>query len=713
MEKKAYYPCLDWIRVISCFGVLFYHLGLLKSGYLAVCTFFVLTGYLSYVSAHAKEKFSPLAYYKSRFLSIYLPLFFVTFLTVFIFSFVTGINWLNLKPETTSVIFGYNNYWQLGANLDYFTRHVDSPFMHFWYIGILLQFELVFPFFFLLAQKIEKNSKKCWMILFSFFTVGSMGYFLYQSFRAPIMVLYYDTFTRVFSILFGILLGILHTNGVKKYLSPGENYIFYSYGILLISSFFLDLPISFSLLFITILSGRLITYGTLSTKTYRFSPILSFISKMSYEIYLVQYPVIFFLQELPLPKELLILLMIGCILILSVLLHFAFSIFKKQNRIAFFLFGILSFFSIFGLLQYCGEKDHTAEMNALEVQLQKNKELMKEKQKQYTSRLSEEKDVMNQSLEEIQMNIQNLSITVSNLPIVGIGDSVMLGAVPNLYEKFPNGYFDAETSRTDWEASKILQNLKNNGYLGDPILINLGTNGQCGEKCRLDILSICEDRQIFWINVTNDREVHVNYDLIQFSLNHPQVTILDWASYSSGHYEYFIADGIHLTGSGKEAYTNFIYQTICDTYLKIYQAQEEMILHQYEEELNQKIFFYGNDLLLNTYDSLKTRFGEEKVLLQYETDYSELIQDMKDKIEKKELPKRIAFVFDKTLPFTMEQKEEIQKILDNYEVLILSLEKKDSTMYFPVKDSYYMPDDIHFNEEGNQALVEFLYAYYS
>ena len=56
-----------------------------------------------------------------------------------------NIEWFNLRPETNSVLLGYNNYWQLNANLDYFVRLISSPFMHFWYIALLLQFELIFP----------------------------------------------------------------------------------------------------------------------------------------------------------------------------------------------------------------------------------------------------------------------------------------------------------------------------------------------------------------------------------------------------------------------------------------------------------------------------------------------------------------------------------------------------------------------------------------
>ena len=59
-------------------------------------------------------------------------------------------NVYNLKPETNSVLFGYNNFWQLDANMDYFAMHSSSPFIHLWYIAILMQFELIFPFIYII-----------------------------------------------------------------------------------------------------------------------------------------------------------------------------------------------------------------------------------------------------------------------------------------------------------------------------------------------------------------------------------------------------------------------------------------------------------------------------------------------------------------------------------------------------------------------------------
>ena len=151
--KKDYYKQLNIIRLVSCIAILLYHLGVLKGGFLAVCTFFVISGYLSVVSLFNKSKLSFKDYYLNRLKKLYLPLLIVVLSTITVIHFIPEVYWFNMKPETTSVLGGYNNFWQLHVNLDYFARHTDSPFMHLWYIAILLQFDLIFPFIFLFFKK--------------------------------------------------------------------------------------------------------------------------------------------------------------------------------------------------------------------------------------------------------------------------------------------------------------------------------------------------------------------------------------------------------------------------------------------------------------------------------------------------------------------------------------------------------------------------------
>ena len=198
---KKYYKYIDVLRVIACLFVLLYHLGLSKGGYLAVCTFFVMSGYFTCKSLFKNEKVSLKKYYKDRFFKIYLPLFVVVLLTIGVVSLIPNVSWFNLKPESTSALLGYNNIWQIGASLDYFSRHINSPFMHLWYISILLQFDLVFPFIFLLLKKIGDKINKIIPITITL-VISLLGgtYFYYSGVNNGILFTYYNTFTRIFVI---------------------------------------------------------------------------------------------------------------------------------------------------------------------------------------------------------------------------------------------------------------------------------------------------------------------------------------------------------------------------------------------------------------------------------------------------------------------------------------------------------------------------------
>ena len=59
-----------------------YHLNILKGGYLAVCTFFVLSGYLSCISLAKKDNSSLKDYYINKFKHLYLPMMYVIFLSI-------------------------------------------------------------------------------------------------------------------------------------------------------------------------------------------------------------------------------------------------------------------------------------------------------------------------------------------------------------------------------------------------------------------------------------------------------------------------------------------------------------------------------------------------------------------------------------------------------------------------------------------------------
>ena len=725
ITEKKYYKRLDIIRVISCIGVLLYHLNILKGGFLAVCVFFVLSGYLSCISSFRKEKFSIFKYYLNRIKNIYLPLVIVTFITILAISYIKEINWLNLKPESTSVLLGYNNFWQISVNADYFAHHVGSPFMHFWYIAILLQFELVFPFIFIIFKKLGDKIHKCIpIILLIIMSLISMYYFYYMcNTNTSIINIYYNTLTRLFSIIFGLTIGFIYSYN-KPFTILKNKYIntiiFYLYLTILCVMFFIvdsnSQYFSWYMIIATVISCRLIRYSTLIESNLNIiDKLINKLSKITYEIYLIQYPIIFISQYIMIKSNYKLPIIILSTIILSIILHISLNIKKEKlykliPRII--VLSCILTLSGFGAYKYINEKDHTKEMDELKIQLEKNEKIVQARQEEYAKIVEQENEAWDKQLEKLENDEKALKKLVKNLPVIGVGDSVMLGAVNDLNKTFSKGFFNAKVSRTDYEANAVLKDFNQRNMLGNPIIIGLGTNGQCGQRCRTEIMNTIGNRLLFWINVTNDYEVHVNNDIENFAKKHKNVYIIDWKSASKGHPEYFVADKIHLTPTGTKAYAKVIYNAIYNLYKKEYDKKKEKIINEHQNILKQKYTFYGNELLLNIYNDIKDNYKNADFIIDKNFDYNKLLA----KIKENKSNYNIVFVFDSTIKLSNEQYLNIINLCKNKKIYIININNNNLNIDLPnvtilnfgkdIKNNkdYIMADRIHLSSSGNEAL---------
>lgn len=165
----------------------------------------------------------------------------------------------------------------------------------------------------------------------------------------------------------------------------------------------------------------------------------------------------------------------------------------------------------------------------------------------------------------IDINDPNFN-KISKLNISAIGDSVMLGAVPNLNSLFTNGSFDGKVSRQIWQAPKIIESLKQNNKLGNPVIIALGTNSDAFSSYKGKIMKLLEGREVFWVTVNYSKTLSINAKLVAAQSEYTNFHVIDWNKCSSGHSEYFYKDGIHLTGAGRKAYTACIYNYLYEFY---------------------------------------------------------------------------------------------------------------------------------------------------
>lgn len=729
-SEKDYYLKLDIIRIISCLIVILYHLNIVAGGFLIVCTFFVLSGYLEGIFAFKSSDFSIKKYYKKRFVRLYLPLLFVISLTIIMVK-ITGVSWLNLKKEALSGLAGYNNFWQLQAKQNYFTKSIHSPLTHLWYISILMQYDLIFPFFVKLFKKIDnvihRNMTSIFLFVFGIIT-AILFYFVGKN--NDIMRIYYSTFLRSFSFIFGIFLASYHyqfkyrqLNSFRKF--SDEIFLIYLAIIISICIFFYNNPNYYALnmILVTFFSCRLIEYATLKVnKKNVVTNLLNAFANISYEMYLVHFPVIFFIQKLKLAFLLNLIFVFGLSILISIVIHSLLNFKKTDKMKKTFQAGIFIFVVILGLFLIVIEKDSKKEIDELEKSLMDKTKIMEKKNQEYLNNVLKEEEDFQKMLENMDIE-ESEAITkqLNEMSIVGIGDSVFLDAVDKLYQKFPNGYFDGKVSRSLIAGLDILIDLKNSNKLPNNVILALSTNGDYSERLNKKLIEIVGERDIYWVNSVGADDPTFNEKFLEFAQGYSNIHIVDWERAASSHPEYFYADGIHPKGSGIDIYVNTIYDTIYDNMMGKYKERKEALLQSKKEENNKKLTFYGNDLLISSYELLNQKFEKAMFVTNNGNKFENIYGDLKSRIETKTLEHRIVFLFDKEITISEKEYKKIIDLCKDYEIYICNFSSLkyffdydnvkviDFSSEFQKKNELFLQDKIHLSKKGIDVLVNKLY----
>lgn len=295
MDKKAiFYPHIEGLRGLAVLLVVFYHLNNnFFFGYLGVDIFFVISGYVitkSLIINFEQNSLNVLSsFYSKRILRIY-PALFLTTLSTFLIYTITG-NISNYEIVFKSLlysIFGLSNIYFLRRSSSYFDEDIDNPLTHTWSLGVEEQFYIIFPIILLLYFKIKKNLIKdtsLIVILIFFFSI-SIFYFFFENNE---LIKFWSPLTRFWEILIGSIFCLLEKKNRQNY--------FLLYLIILIvflnlikfqlDNFYLTLSILFSILIISQKKNSLINFY-FSNKPMRF------IGKISYSMYLIHYPLLYF-----------------------------------------------------------------------------------------------------------------------------------------------------------------------------------------------------------------------------------------------------------------------------------------------------------------------------------------------------------------------------------------------------------------------------------
>ncbi len=150
------------------------------------------------------------------------------------------------------------------------------------------------------------------------------------------------------------------------------------------------------------------------------------------------------------------------------------------------------------------------------------------------------------------------TIILPPVPVIALGDSVMLGAAPKLLEALGSDtYVDAVVGRQYKEALPLIQTLAAQGRFGHSVVLHLGNNGPMSAatfRSVMDALVNVPLVLVVNVRVTKPWEPAVNQVLAEQVPTYPNARLMDWWGESAMHGDWFYGDKTHLNPAGAQAY---------------------------------------------------------------------------------------------------------------------------------------------------------------
>ena len=584
---------LDGLRAIAIIGITLFHMfpDTVPGGYMGVNLFFVLTGFLLAYSTGREwvaGRFSLINYYVKRIKRIYPSLILMLLVSTGVLYFYAPDVIAAVRPEIQSILLGYNNWWQLDQHTDYFTRIANaSPFTHLWFMGIELQWYALWPVVMLICAAVSsilgQRTGAGVLVVAGLISAGIMPVMFADG--VDITRLYYGTDTRLFALLLGAAMGLVKVYSIQKPSNrSGSNSIGYCLftillGITIASYVYLDGQNSLvyqgamaimSVVF-CLMVGLVIDNG-MQLGQILDNPLLQWIGRRSYGIFLWQYPVIFFFSHMGWDKleyYYVLELLLICVLtiwsdavsetITSLRIPYSWQGLAKAKCAVFLLVTLvgcsIAAFGFKGVAESAAAKADV--ISELQTRLQRE---------------AEEQEAANKAAYEQAKKQQMAQIDLRG--IICIGDSVMLGSSSAIRSALPGCYIDAAVSRYVGDGVEIAKQLAEQGKLGNVVVVSLGTNGPIAGAPRYEeqtqaLLKILgPERQIFWVNVYGPHLKWQNTNneyIARMAKEHANIHVVNWYGLISQHPEWLVKDGIHPNDVGVAQYAKLLREQISET----------------------------------------------------------------------------------------------------------------------------------------------------
>ena len=156
-------------------------------------------------------------------------------------------------------------------------------------------------------------------------------------------------------------------------------------------------------------------------------------------------------------------------------------------------------------------------------------------------------------------------ITAADTPGLWVtGDSVILG-IRNVLAQYER--IELINARVGRQINELIEVAKTDQqFVGkSPVVLNLGNNNKLVENDVVKLMEIVKDQpKIIVVNTAVPRSWKESNNALINSVvsRYPNTTVIDWASLSENHPEYFATDGVHLNPPGVNAYVSAIREVL-------------------------------------------------------------------------------------------------------------------------------------------------------
>ncbi|MEY4337738.1 MAG: hypothetical protein RL680_633 [Actinomycetota bacterium] len=573
-----YIPAIDGLRAVAVIAVMLYHLGFswIPGGFLGVDLFFVISGYvitrLLLDSIQRSGGLDLRAFYKARIRRLFPPLVFMIFVTVIYIGIWAPETMRRFVSDSPFALLGGMNWWLVFRHTDYFDTISRPPLLqHTWSLGVEAQFYLIWPLILLLVLRQFGKAKIPGAALFiaaiSGIALLLVSFEVDAANASQVSHVYFGTDTHSIGLFLGAALAVSWVpQNLQEQVNRRAQDFIDGIGVIgfvgLLGVFLLvneNDPTLYKLAFpLAGLFGCAILTSIVHPAS-RFAPILSskvavWIGERSYAIYLWHW-VVFQLTRPAVDLE-------GstwALYTLRILVVFALADISLR---------LVELPVRSGLVEYWfkGMKYRTKNVQRRQKSTVVASILLLILGTSYISanaisQSDKEMAIIKQQLEQPIQPSQPTATQAGGLWVTG--DSVILGIHYELDARTPIAIINARVGRQASELIEVMRADKANAT-NSTVIFNLGNNNKLTSDQVLAVFEEVKNQpRIIVVNTAVPRgwRDENNALIAQYAAIYG-ATVIDWATISAGHPEYFAPDGVHLVPAGVRAYVDAITATL-------------------------------------------------------------------------------------------------------------------------------------------------------